>query len=88
VSAADFGPWLTAESAARYLDFTGKTPAATFRAWAKRHGIHTAHRGSRVLYAKVDLLRAIGADNRRSFHAGESLTNSTFHVIPEIGVPR
>lgn len=61
-----YGTWLTAEHAAAFLDFHGKGPVAAFRMWAKRAGVHTAHRGSRVLYAKADLLRAIGADSRRS----------------------
>lgn len=59
------GPWLRADSAARFLDFHGKTPVEAFRMWAKRHGVVTAHIGSRVLYAKTDLLRAIGATSLR-----------------------
>jgi hypothetical protein len=53
--------WMTAQTAAKYLDFTGKDPAEAFRVWAKRHGVPTARRGSRVLYHRSDLLRAIGA---------------------------
>ncbi len=61
-AARDFaGPWLRADSAARFLDFHGKHPVEAFRMWARRHGIQTAHVGTRVLYAKADLLREIGA---------------------------
>lgn len=60
------GPWLRADSAARFLDFHGKEPVEAFRVWARRRGIATAHIGTRVLYAKADLLRAIGATVRRS----------------------
>lgn len=53
--------WMTAQSAAKYLDFSGKDPVDAFRVWAKRHGVPTAHRGSRLLYHRTDLDRAIGA---------------------------
>ncbi len=56
--------WMTAKTAAAYLDFEGKDPAEAFRVWAKRHGVPTSRRGSRVLYHRTDLLRAIGADHR------------------------
>lgn len=57
--------WMTAQTAAAYLDFRGKDPVEAFRVWAKRHGVATARRGSRPLYLKADLLRAIGAAHRK-----------------------
>ncbi len=54
-------PWMTAETGATYLDFTGKDRVDAFRLWAKRAGVPTARRGRRVLYHRADLLRAIGA---------------------------
>lgn len=57
--------WMNAQTAATYLDFTGKDPAEAFRVWAKRHGVPSARRGSRVLYARADLDRAIGAPKRK-----------------------
>lgn len=53
--------WMSAKTAAAYLDIQGKEPAEAFRVWAKRHGVPTARRGSRVLYARTDIDRAIGA---------------------------
>jgi hypothetical protein len=55
------GPWFSAATAAAFLDIQGKEPAEAFRVWAKRHGVPTARRGSRVLYHRADVLRAIGA---------------------------
>jgi hypothetical protein len=53
--------WMNAKTAAAYLDIQGKEPAEAFRVWAKRHGVPTARRGSRVLYHRTDVDRAIGA---------------------------
>lgn len=53
--------WMSAKTAAEYLDIQGKEPAEAFRVWAKRHGVPTARRGSRVLYGRSDIDRAIGA---------------------------
>ena len=54
--------WMNAKTAAAYLDMTDcKEPDEAFRVWAKRHGIPTARRGARVLYARTDIDRAIGA---------------------------
>jgi len=56
--------WMNADTAAKYLDITCREPAEAFRVWAKRHGVPTARRGSRVLYHRDDILRAIGAGHR------------------------
>jgi hypothetical protein len=53
--------WMNATTAAAYLDIQCKEPAEAFRVWAKRHGVPTARRGSRVLYQRRDIDRAIGA---------------------------
>lgn len=53
--------WMSAATAAKYLDIQAKEPAEAFRVWAKRHGVPTARRGSRVLYHRTDIDRAIGA---------------------------
>lgn len=53
--------WMNAATAAKYLDIDAKEPAEAFRVWAKRHGVPTARRGSRVLYHRADIDRAIGA---------------------------
>jgi hypothetical protein len=56
--------WMSAATAATFLDMTTcREPAEAFRVWAKRHGVPTARRGSRVLYHRTDILRAIGADH-------------------------
>lgn len=61
-----FGVWLTAEHAAEYLDYgTDAKAVRAFREYARRHRIPTAHRGRRVLFARADLDRAIGAAHRR-----------------------
>lgn len=58
--------WMNATTAAAYLDMTAcREPAEAFRVWAKRHGVPTARRGSRVLYARADIDRAIGASHLR-----------------------
>jgi hypothetical protein len=53
--------WMNATTAAAFLDIACREPAEAFRVWAKRHGVPTARRGSRVLYHRDDILRAIGA---------------------------
>jgi hypothetical protein len=54
--------WMNAKTAADYLDYSDcREPAEAFRVWAKRHGVPTARRGSRVLYDRKDIDRAIGA---------------------------
>lgn len=55
------GPWFSSATACAYLD--SPTPDA-FRKWAQRHGIQFRYRGRRVLVAKADLDRAIGAGPR------------------------
>lgn len=52
-----FGVWLTAESAAEYLDFTGcKHPARAFRAWADRQeGLRKRYRGDVPLWSRSEL---------------------------------
>lgn len=71
MSERTFGIWLTAESAAEYLDYgTDKKAVRAFREFARRNGVPTAHRGRRVLFARVDLDRAIGAGHRRIALAG------------------
>lgn len=62
----EYGPWLTAESAAEYLDFHGKDPVHAFRQFARRKGIPCAYRGDRPLYRRTDLDKAIGAAHRRA----------------------
>ncbi len=65
VGGPEFGPWLTAETAARFLDYPRtKAGVKAFRKWAARAGVPTAHRGRRVLYGRQDLLQAIGAARR------------------------
>jgi len=65
--AGEFGPFLNAESAARFLDFSDcKEPVEAFRAWAKRKGIVAGHRGSKLVYAKADLLRAVFGNRKAS----------------------
>lgn len=57
--ALDFrGPWFNSATAAAYLQISN---ADAFRKWAKRHSIVFLYRGRRVLVAKADLDRAIGA---------------------------
>jgi hypothetical protein len=63
-SAREYGPWLTAESAAEYLDFRGVDPVNAFRKFARRQGIACAYRGDRPLYRRSDLDKAIGAAHR------------------------
>ncbi len=63
-TAREYGPWLTAESAAAYLDFRGKYPVDAFRKFARRQGIACAYRGDRPLYRRTDLEKAIGAAHR------------------------
>ena len=65
--AREFGPFLNAESAARFLDFSDcREPVEAFRAWAKRKGICAGHRGSKLVYAKADLLRAVFGNRKAS----------------------
>jgi hypothetical protein len=62
-----FGPFLNAESAARFLDFSDcKEPVEAFRAWAKRKGIVAGHRGTKLVYAKADLVRAVFGTRKAS----------------------
>lgn len=59
-----FGPWLNAESAAAYLDFSNcKDPVGAFRKWVRRVDppLSIAHRGDVPLYYRDDLDRAINA---------------------------
>jgi hypothetical protein len=58
--------WLTARSAAVYLDFRGADPVNAFRKFARRQGIACAYRGDRPLYRRSDLDKAIGAAHRRT----------------------
>lgn len=59
-----YGPWLTRESAAEYLDFRGKDPVHAFAQFARRKGIACAYRGDRPLYRRADLDKAIGGAHR------------------------
>lgn len=56
-----FGVWLTAHSAARYLDFSHcADPVDAFRRFAKRAGlVARGRRGDVPLYARADLDKAI-----------------------------
>lgn len=56
-----FGVWLTAESAAEYLDFGGcKHPVRAFRAWADRQeGLRKRYRGDVPLWSRAELDSAI-----------------------------
>ena len=61
-ASGSFGPWLTAESAAKYLDFTAecKNPREAFRRFAKRHGIiPRGSVGERPRWHRNDLDRAV-----------------------------
>lgn len=66
-----FGPWLNAESAAAYLDFSNcKHPTQAFRKWARRVDppLTVAHRGDVPLYFRDDLDRAINAQAQQVEH--------------------
>lgn len=55
-------PWLSAKEAAAYL----RCPTvAAFYIWRRRHGIEARHRGKCLLFARLDLDRAIGVVARR-----------------------
>lgn len=54
-------PWLTTEEAREYLR---RPTAEAVRKFIRRHGIATARVGRRVLVARADLDRAIGAAHR------------------------
>lgn len=58
----DFGVWMSSDAAARYLDFPSYK---SFWEWQKRHGLASCRRGRRMLFAKADLDRAIGARRAR-----------------------
>lgn len=57
----DFGVWLTAESAAEYLDFSRcQHPARAFMAWARRtRGLVCGYRGDVPIWERADLDRAV-----------------------------
>ncbi len=44
-------PWMTAETGATYLDFTGKDRVDAFRVWAKRQGECTTQE-ARAMYGQ------------------------------------
>lgn len=55
-------PWLSADEAAAYL----RSPSrAAFYMWYRRHGLQPLRRGNRLLFARLDLDRAIGVVARR-----------------------
>lgn len=58
------GPWLTSIEACEYLRYTGKARLISLYRFLKTNGVATARRGGRLLVARRDLEKAIGA--RRS----------------------
>lgn len=67
-------PWMSTAEAAEYLR---RPSAEALRKFLKRHGIATARVGRRVLVARADLDRAIGAAHRMRLvqkHDGPSAT--------------
>jgi len=64
---ADRLPWMTAATAARYLDFAEcQDPVAAFRAWAKRTpDLTCGHRGDVPLWHRDDLDAAVAPNRRR-----------------------
>lgn len=61
-SAGERAVWLSAQEAADYL----RSPSVrALYMWAKRHGVIARHRGSRLLFARQDLDRAIGVVARK-----------------------
>lgn len=62
MSAYDFTkPFFNTETATAYVDAPS---VRAFRAWAKRHGVASGHRGRRLMFARVDLDRALGLAHR------------------------
>lgn len=51
--------WLNTDTAAVYI---GAPSRDAFRKWAKRHGVVCCRRGRRIVVARRDLDRALGAD--------------------------
>jgi hypothetical protein len=55
--------WLSAKSAAAYLDYDTTTPKGVraFREWARRnkHRVPPRHQGRRVLFARADIDRTL-----------------------------
>lgn len=58
-------PWLNSREACVYLRYSGKAPLVSLYRFIKAHGIATARRGGRLLIARRDLERAIGARRTR-----------------------
>lgn len=58
-------PWLTSREACVYLRYAGKAQLVSLYRFLKAHGISTARRGGRLLIARRDLERAIGARRSR-----------------------
>lgn len=58
-------PWLTSREACAYLRYAGKAQLVSLYRFLKAHGIATARRGGRLLIARRDLDRAIGARRQR-----------------------
>jgi hypothetical protein len=63
--ARSFGPYLTTESAAEYLDFTGAGAVDNCRTFLRRHGVQpVGYRGDRPLFLRSDLDRVIGTSHK------------------------
>lgn len=54
-------PWFTSREACAYLRYTGKAQLVSLYRFLKANGIATARRNGRLLIARRDLDRAIGA---------------------------
>src|SRR6185436_9944284 len=54
-------PWLTSREACAYLRYTGKAQLISLYRFLKTNGVASARRGGRLLIARADLDRAIGA---------------------------
>lgn len=64
-TARSFGPYLTTESAAEYLDFTGPRAVLNCREFLRRQHVEPyGYRGSRPLFLRSDLDRVIGASHK------------------------
>lgn len=58
-------PWLTSQEACDYLRYTGKARLVSLYRFLKRHGVVKLYRDGRLLIARADLDRAIGARHAR-----------------------
>ena len=53
-------PYLNSVQAAAYLGFDGRRAAKNFLEFARRHQLRKFHRGSTLLFRRIDLDEAVG----------------------------